>query len=174
MVVATKHPAALARALGMQTPDDGVRPATAADLPVLPEIDERAGTLFRVSGYQLPGLRSRGPRDAGRHLRLGRPRGGLSCGSTASTASAHVQELAVIPGQMRRGIGTALLAAACDWARAEGFAAITLTTYRDVPWNAPYYRREGIRGGRARPRRSWPPSGRPNVTADWTPWAFGS
>jgi hypothetical protein len=26
-----------------------------------------------------------------------------------------------------------------DHARAEGFGAVTLTTYRDLPWNGPYY-----------------------------------
>ena len=45
---------------------------------------------------------------------------------------------------MRRGLGTALLQAACDWAMAEGLPAITLTTFRDVPWNAAFYRRHGF------------------------------
>ena len=30
------------------------------------------------------------------------------------------------------------------WARASGLAAVTLTTFRDVPWNAPFYRRVGF------------------------------
>jgi len=34
--------------------------------------------------------------------------------------------------------------AVCDWARGEGFARVTLTTFRDVPWNAPFYRRLGF------------------------------
>ena len=32
-----------------------------------------------------------------------------------------------------------------DWARAQGCQLLTLTTYRDVPWNAPYYTRLGFR-----------------------------
>jgi hypothetical protein len=28
---------------------------------------------------------------------------------------------------------------AVDHARAAGFEAVTLTTYRDLPWNRPYY-----------------------------------
>jgi hypothetical protein len=30
------------------------------------------------------------------------------------------------------------------WPRAEGRPALTLTTFRDVPWNAPYFRRLGF------------------------------
>jgi len=54
----------------------------------------------------------------------------------------HIWQLAVHPDFGRRGVGRALVEAACDWARAEGFSAITLTTYRDVPWNGPFY--EGL------------------------------
>jgi GNAT superfamily N-acetyltransferase len=53
-------------------------------------------------------------------------------------------ELAVIPRWMRQGIGTALLERACEWGRARGYPAITLTTYADVPWNAPWYARRGF------------------------------
>lgn len=34
---------------------------------------------------------------------------------------AHVQQLAVEPAQMRQGLGSALLEAACDWARVAGY-----------------------------------------------------
>ena len=51
----------------------------------------------------------------------------------------HIWQLAVHPDQGRQGLGRALVEAACDWARAQGFDAITLTTYRDVPWNGPFY-----------------------------------
>jgi hypothetical protein len=37
-----------------------------------------------------------------------------------------------------------LLAAACEWAHVAGYSAITLTTYRDVAWNAPFYSRRGF------------------------------
>ena len=50
-----------------------------------------------------------------------------------------VWQLSVHPEHGRKGLGRALLRAACDWARAESFDAITLTTYRDVPWNGPSY-----------------------------------
>lgn len=56
---------------------------------------------------------------------------------------AHLEQLSVVPEQGRRGIGTALLEAVAAWARARGDAAVTLTTFRDIPFNAPLYRRRG-------------------------------
>lgn len=44
-----------------------------------------------------------------------------------------------------RGIGRALLAHAADWARTHGFTALSLTTFRNVPWNAPFYASFGFR-----------------------------
>jgi len=51
----------------------------------------------------------------------------------------HIRQLAVRPEHGRRGLGRALVEAVVDWARSERFDAITLTTYRDVPWNGPFY-----------------------------------
>jgi N-acetylglutamate synthase-like GNAT family acetyltransferase len=42
-------------------------------------------------------------------------------------------------------VGRALLAHAADHAREEGLTALTLTTFTEVPWNAPYYARLGFR-----------------------------
>ena len=36
------------------------------------------------------------------------------------------------------------LEAACDWAAAEEFRAITLITFADVAWNAPFYAARGF------------------------------
>jgi ribosomal protein S18 acetylase RimI-like enzyme len=56
----------------------------------------------------------------------------------------YIDEVDVHPAHGRRGLGTALVRASCDWARAHGYQAITLTTWRDVPWNGPFYRRLGF------------------------------
>ena len=58
---------------------------------------------------------------------------------------AHLDELDVLPSHGRRGIGSALLAAVCTWARDTGHPAVTLRTFRDVPWNAPFYQKRGFR-----------------------------
>jgi hypothetical protein len=51
----------------------------------------------------------------------------------------------VHPAHGRRGAGRALLAGAEAWARGQGFGALTLTTFADVPWNAPLCSRLGYR-----------------------------
>lgn len=55
-----------------------------------------------------------------------------------------IAELSVRRERQGRGIGQSLLAAAAERAALGGFAAVALTTFRDVPWNAPYYARRGF------------------------------
>lgn len=56
----------------------------------------------------------------------------------------HLEEIDIHPDHGRRGVGTALLRTVCDWARRSGYAAITLTTFRAVPWNMSFYSRFGF------------------------------
>ncbi|MFI1971801.1 GNAT family N-acetyltransferase [Streptomyces cinnamoneus] len=57
----------------------------------------------------------------------------------------HVEQVSVHPGSARRGLGRALLDHLADHAASEGVPALTLTTFTEVPWNAPYYARCGFR-----------------------------
>src|SRR5690606_7751557 len=57
----------------------------------------------------------------------------------------HLHELSVDPAHGRRGIGRRMVEAVCDWARAGGHGGVTLSTYKGVPWNAPFYERMGFR-----------------------------
>lgn len=56
----------------------------------------------------------------------------------------HIREVSVSPDWQGRGIGSALMRACMIDARNSGFTALTLTTFREVPWNAPFYRRLGF------------------------------
>jgi GNAT superfamily N-acetyltransferase len=58
---------------------------------------------------------------------------------------AHIDEVAVAPMAGRHGHGTALVAAVQQWALRQGLPAVTLTTFRDVPWNGPWYSKLGFR-----------------------------
>ena len=58
---------------------------------------------------------------------------------------AHIEQVTVHPRYARRGIGRMLIAEAARWATEHGLDEMTLTTFEDVPWNAPYYRRLGFR-----------------------------
>ena len=59
--------------------------------------------------------------------------------------AAYVEEMDVMPSYGRRGLGTLLLTTACEWAQSNGHAGITLSTFRDVAWNGPFYRKNGFR-----------------------------
>jgi GNAT superfamily N-acetyltransferase len=52
---------------------------------------------------------------------------------------AHLEQLSVFPEHGRHGIGRALVQAALGEASRRGYRSITLRTYADVPWNAPFY-----------------------------------
>ena len=56
----------------------------------------------------------------------------------------HLDELAVVPAHGRRGVGRALVDEVVAWTVAQGLPSITLTTFRDVPWNGPYYEKLGF------------------------------
>lgn len=55
----------------------------------------------------------------------------------------HLEQLSVDPGHGRRGVGTALLEATHAALAAHGIPEVTLMTYADVPWNAPFYADHG-------------------------------
>ncbi|WP_110971634.1 GNAT family N-acetyltransferase [Pseudomonas huaxiensis] len=56
----------------------------------------------------------------------------------------HIDELSVARSHQGQGLGRELIATAEAWAQAQRFTALTLTTFREVPWNAPFYARLGF------------------------------
>lgn len=66
---------------------------------------------------------------------------------------AWLDQLSVLDRWQGRGLGGALIDRACRRARALGHDTLYLSTYRGVPWNAPYYARRGFTEV---PRGSWP------------------
>lgn len=59
--------------------------------------------------------------------------------------SIHLEELDVQPSHGQRGIGASLLKQVCAWAKAMAYPGVTLSTFRSVPWNAPFYLKHGFR-----------------------------
>ncbi|MEU6682272.1 GNAT family N-acetyltransferase [Streptomyces sp. NPDC046832] len=131
-----------------------IRPATPAELPALQDIERAAGAPFRDLG--MPEIADDEPPTADvleRYRRAGR------CWVAADgrdrpvayllaepvDGALHIEQVSVHPRAARQGIGRALLAHAADRAREEGLTALTLTTFTEVPWNAPYYARLGFR-----------------------------
>ncbi|GAA0492706.1 GNAT family N-acetyltransferase [Streptomyces olivaceiscleroticus] len=131
-----------------------IRAARADELPRLQDIERAAGRCFRDIG--MPEIADDAPPPLsvlGRHQRTG------LAWVAADDADApvayliaahvdgnlHVEQVSVHPDSARRGIGRALLARCAEHAVDRRLPALTLTTFADVPWNAPYYARCGFR-----------------------------
>jgi GNAT superfamily N-acetyltransferase len=56
----------------------------------------------------------------------------------------HLEEVGVHPSHGRQGLGTRLVTAVCDWTERQRFERITLTTFRDAPFNMPFYAKLGF------------------------------
>ncbi len=137
-----------------------IRPATPDDVPRLVALEVRAGQLFRTVGLVQVAEHEPDPAellDAVTDARAwvivegsgdGVSSGAALCGYVVTEvldAQAHIAQVSVDPDHARRGLGRALVEHAEAWGRAAGRPATTLTTFRDVAWNAPYYRRLGYR-----------------------------
>ncbi|MGH9116912.1 MAG: GNAT family N-acetyltransferase [Acidimicrobiales bacterium] len=59
--------------------------------------------------------------------------------------AAHIEQVSVRLDHARRVLGRVLIDHVALWARARSLGAVTLTTFADVAWNAPYYERIGFR-----------------------------
>jgi GNAT superfamily N-acetyltransferase len=57
----------------------------------------------------------------------------------------HISEMSVLPSFDRQGIGAGLLRAASQHAAQAGFNGVSLTTFAAVPWNGPFYAKQGFR-----------------------------
>lgn len=60
-------------------------------------------------------------------------------------AFSHLRELSVDPAHGRKGLGRALVETVIAAARTAGAAGVSLTTFRDVPFNQPFYETLGFR-----------------------------
>lgn len=130
-----------------------IRPARPEDVSLLPAIEWAAAQQFRALGIDGPFLDSVKPVEAhlaaeaeGRLL-VAEGDDGLPIGFALiewQDGAPHLEELDVHPEHGRRGAGRALVEAVLAWAKARGARAVTLSTFRDVPWNAPFYARLGF------------------------------
>jgi GNAT superfamily N-acetyltransferase len=122
-----------------------IRPAQPSDMALLPPLEAAADTMFDAVGIgPLPGPGTVEAFAAALVVLVaGDPPVGF-CRIDPLAGGAHLEQLSVHPGIARRGVGRALLRAACEWAGKAGYRELTLATYRDVPWNGPFYASEGF------------------------------
>ncbi|GEP34479.1 GCN5 family N-acetyltransferase [Nocardioides szechwanensis] len=130
-----------------------VRHARAADLARIQAIEDAGVPLFEEQFGDLTGDVLASPGDDGRD-RVGEPGYLLVSGPVGEPVGfahvvyvdglAHLAQLSVLPTEARRGVGSALVREALAEAWHAGFDRMTLTTYRDVPFNGPFYARLGF------------------------------
>lgn len=132
-----------------------LRPATLDDADLLPEVECSAALAFR-SIEALSWLADGEPMAVEWH-RLSIAQ--ATCWVTADDAkrihgflsaerqaeALHVHEVSVRHGSQGNGLGRRLVEAAMGHARSEGLRCVTLTTFAEVPWNAPFYEHLGFR-----------------------------
>jgi GNAT superfamily N-acetyltransferase len=130
-----------------------IRPPAADELGRLVEIEAAAGRAFADHG--MPEIAADDP-GSPTELELYRAAGRAWVAADAGGPVAyllaaeidgclHVEQVSVDPAHAGHGIGAALIDHLAAAARADGRPALTLTTFRDIPWNAPYYARLGFR-----------------------------
>ncbi|GJF33902.1 GCN5 family N-acetyltransferase [Kitasatospora sp. NE20-6] len=131
-----------------------IRAARPADLPLLQDIERAAGEAFRAIG--MPEIADDEPFTVAELSRYAQAGAAWVAADDADTPVAyllaetvdgclHVEQVSVHPSAARRGVGRALLDRLAGLAAADGLPALTLTTFAEVPWNAPYYERCGFR-----------------------------
>lgn len=69
---------------------------------------------------------------------------GFALVAQIAAAHPHLLEMDVQPEHGRRGVGTALLRAVIAWGARSGYRQLTLTTFRGVAWNLPFYAKHGF------------------------------
>jgi GNAT superfamily N-acetyltransferase len=127
-----------------------IRPATPADLPLLPAIERAAAARFRGTAFAaMVAAPLAVPAIDLAHERVWvatAPDGALVGFAIAHPLDGgiHLHELDVHPAHARRRLGARLIGAVVTWAGETDARAITLLTFRDIPWNAPYYARLGF------------------------------
>ena len=127
-----------------------IRPATPRDFAAMGAIEVAAGELFREFGMsRIADDPPPTPADLDGHAAawVAVEDDGEFAGYLVADRiddACHIEQVSVHPAHSRRGIGASLVDTAAGWARANGLGALTLTTFADVPWNAPYYSRLGF------------------------------
>lgn len=132
----------------MSSPE--VRPAAESDLQRLVELEVEAGQLFHTVGMSkvaddVPEISDLRDALVADRLWVAQDQTEVVAYVMAEVldGNAHVAQVSVSPQHARRGIGRRLIEFVESWGSAAGRPATTLTTFRDVPWNGPYYARLG-------------------------------
>ena len=131
-----------------------IRPATREDAAAMAAVEVAAAQRFRAIG--MTHIAEAGPTDAaavlvriddGRAYVAVDPEGtcvGFAFYRLLDARRLYLEELDVAPSHAGQRIGARLIEQVTARAAQEGIAEVVLSTFRDAPWNAPYYARLGF------------------------------
>ena len=130
-----------------------IRLATPQDVAYLPDLERRAGAIFSDIG--MDDIADGEPTSAAEYAAIQENELlWVACDKAERLAGfvavkildgcAYIHEVSVDPDFAGQKIGRRLIDTLCDWAKDRGYRLVTLSTFRDVPWNAPYYARMGF------------------------------
>jgi GNAT superfamily N-acetyltransferase len=128
-----------------------IRPARPDDLAALPAIERAAASLFHATPFAFVAdfaLASEAIDLAHDHVWVAATSDDQPVGFAIAhplDGCAYLHELDVHPDHARRGLGRRLIGAVAAWGGQTGAAAVTLATFRDIPWNGPFYASLGFR-----------------------------
>ena len=140
-------------ALAMATNDYSIRAATLEDVRGLPAIERAAAVMFPADvlpahlGAFAVSIADLTDAQHGGRLWVACADDGHVVGFAIAQVfedAAYLEELDVHPDHGRRGLGRRLVEKVIAWARSEGYRAVLLDTFRNVPWNMPFYARMGF------------------------------
>ncbi|KAG8153169.1 GNAT family N-acetyltransferase [Burkholderia catarinensis] len=132
-----------------------IRPATREDAAAMAAVEVAAAQRFREIG--MADIADGEPTDAaavlvridgGRAYVAVDPQGtcvGFAFYRLLDAQRLYVEELDVAPSHAGQRIGARLIEQVMARAAQERIAQVVLSTFRDAPWNAPYYARLGFR-----------------------------
>ena len=136
----------------LMTPGYSIGPAQAEHIPALSAIELAAAQLLRGQASEFVLAETTDERTFANAARDGRlwvastrnmPVGFALVKMLADNLP-HLEEIDVHPSHGGRGLGRALVRTVCEWATFSGYIMLTLTTFRAVPWNFPFYARLGF------------------------------
>jgi len=123
-----------------------IRQATADDLEFLEAIENEAdalfATVFSIVGWRPAPSYAEPSQQSGFILVASDSPGSDPIGFAhvlEVSGSSHLEQLSVKPSAAHRGHGRALVEAIKSESRERGCKRVTLRTFADVPWNAPFY-----------------------------------
>jgi GNAT superfamily N-acetyltransferase len=142
--------------------DFTIRPATHGDIPQLVLIELAGNELFTPTGL-IP------PEQMDDHVSIEWHQDAIEAGMSFVVTNTddfpvgftltslrepdlYLDEIAVHPDYARQGLGSALLGHCLERAKDLRVRSVSLSTFRNVPWNGPFYKQFGFR---ELPQKKW-------------------